>query len=114
MSSEKMDYYKALSEQKGDKPRILDQILQNVSFDSMKEIPFVVKDENNKSQDLRINFFRKGVNGDWESHFSPHQMVRLESHMKRKAQEWGVDMTMFQPIWNYWFHLDSESEEESI
>lgn len=100
ISDDKNDYYQMLSQE----PEILDKILRNTSFANMKkEIPVVIKRATNDScgdqlldQGVKVDFFRKGIVGDWINYFSPAQVITLQDKMMEKVAGTGIEN-----LWNF-------------
>ncbi|XP_022251957.1 sulfotransferase 1C2-like [Limulus polyphemus] len=64
---------------------ILEMILKNSQ---------VFTDKADPSNQIKVDFFRKGIIGDWKNHFSPEQKERLEQRMKEK-----LDGTEIPSLW---------------
>lgn len=100
ISDEDHDYSGMLSKD----PDMLDKILKNTSFANMKkEIPVVIKRATNDScgdslldQGVKVDFFRKGVVGDFINYFSATQVKALQDKMMQKVSGTGI-----QDLWNF-------------
>ncbi|XP_076329675.1 sulfotransferase 1B1-like [Tachypleus tridentatus] len=82
---------------------MFERILKNTTFSNVKEtqemfvprIPgHVLSKKDDLSTHIKLNFFRKGVIGDWKNHFSLEQKERLEKRMKEK-----LDGTEIPSLW---------------
>lgn len=87
-----------------DDERVLRKVLTNTSFGQMKiNIPVVIKraiDEScgDSSIDtgVKVDFFRKGVVGDWVNYFSEEQILRLKERQTEKVSGSGLE-----ELWTY-------------
>jgi len=61
-----------------DDPDLLDRVIEKSSFDSMS------KDKNDFSEGGHKAFVRKGIIGDFKSHFSDEQMQRMKARFKQE------------------------------
>ena len=74
-------------------PDTLDKIVEQTAFDAVKENPaanmfWVDKITLNGNS---AKFLRKGIIGDWESHFTEDQATRMECTVKEKLLGIGLD-----------------------
>ena len=100
LSDGEKDYASLLMANDG---QILKKIVESTSFKRMKEMPVVIKSASSFScgdplldAGVRVNFFRKGVVGDWVNYFSQDQIQRLEQAMYQKFT--GRDI---QNLWEF-------------
>jgi len=95
ISDNQNDYEKMLTLE----PNLLDKILENTSFSNMKkEIPVVIKRATNNScgdskldEGVKVDFFRKGIVGDWVNYFSSEQEMALNQRMMDKVSGTGIE-----------------------
>ena len=74
-------------------PETLDKIVEQTTFDAAKKNPaanmfWVDKITINGSS---AKFMRKGIIGDWESHFTEDQSARMDCTVKEKLLGTGLD-----------------------
>ncbi|RWS06893.1 sulfotransferase 1C2-like protein [Dinothrombium tinctorium] len=86
VSSEKCNYEHLILK---DNAKLLRQICENTTFDSMKKVPVnnpcEFTDPNNVGERGKlIDFFRKGVIGDWVNYFNAEQIRRIDQRTKEK------------------------------
>lgn len=93
------DYEQVLT---SDNNSILDKVIENTTFKNMKDMPVVIRSATSTScgdasldTGVRVNFFRKGVVGDWMNHFSSDQVYRLDKKMSEKWTGTGLDKLWF-------------------
>ena len=74
-------------------PETLDKIVEQTTFDAVKKNPAANMfwiDEISFNGDS-AKFMRKGIIGDWESHFTNDQSARMDSIVKEKLSGTGLD-----------------------
>ena len=74
-------------------PETLDKIVEQTTFDAVKKNPaanmfWIDKISFNGGS---AKFMRKGIIGDWESHFTEDQVARMDSLVKEKLSGTGLD-----------------------
>ena len=82
-----------------DDEKILNDIVENTSFGHMKKsIPVVIKRATDEScgdslldTGVKVDFFRKGVVGDWVNYFNQHQVARLDERQADKFSGSGIE-----------------------
>lgn len=69
----------------------------------MQDMPVVIKNASTAScgdamldAGVRVNFFRKGVVGDWTNYFSDEQLARLDARVMEKFGGTGLEH-----LWTY-------------
>ena len=74
-------------------PGLLDNIVDRTAFKSMKE-----RDETEKKEgvSLIINFFRKGIIGDWKNYMTKEQADAIDQRVRNELGE--PFTTIFQPL----------------
>lgn len=95
ISDEENDYHKKLSQDDD----LLNRILHNTSFSYMKKsIPVVIKRASDNScgdsaldEGVLVDFFRKGIIGDWVNYFSSPQLKRLKERMEERIGGTGIE-----------------------
>jgi hypothetical protein len=95
ISDEAHDYVPTLLQ---DNQRILNLIVKNTSFGQMKEnIPVVIKRATDVScgdsmldAGVKVDFFRKGIVGDWVNYFNQQQVDRLNQRQAEKFSGSGI------------------------
>jgi hypothetical protein len=95
ISDKDHDYMQMLSNDAG----LLEKILKNTSFANMKkEIPVVIKRATDDScgdslldRGVKVDFFRKGIVGDWINYFSSSQVEALQAKMMEKVSGTGIE-----------------------
>lgn len=96
ISDEKNDFASRLLQ---DDEKILNGIVKNTSFTHMKKsIPVVIKRATDDScgdslldAGVKVDFFRKGIVGDWVNYFSEHQVSRLNERQAGKFSGSGIE-----------------------
>ncbi|XP_074605096.1 sulfotransferase 1C2-like [Brevipalpus obovatus] len=88
VSDEQHDYVQDLLANGGEK---LEKVIENTSFNSLKKLPVIIKKATEKKcidpsldQGVKLNFFRRGIIGDWMNHFNESQINLLNQKMNRK------------------------------
>lgn len=83
---------------------ILNKVIENTSFGQMKRnIPVVIKRATDEScgdttldAGVKVDFFRKGIVGDWINYFSQEQTERLKERQAEKVSGSGLE-----ELWTY-------------
>lgn len=100
ISDDENDYEKILTENDNE---VLEKVVLNTSFANMKkEIPVVIKRATTDScgdklldEGVKVDFFRKGVIGDFVNYFSSDQITRLRERMMERVSGTGIEH-----LWN--------------
>lgn len=95
ISTEKHDYCKLLMDNNNE---ILDKVVTNTTFNMMKDMKVVIKAASSSSCGdtlldcgVKVNFFRKGIVGDWINYFSHEQLDQLNQKMLEKVAGSGIE-----------------------
>lgn len=95
ISTETFDYKKLLTENENE---MLKKITRNTTFDMMKDMKVVIKAASTSScgdplldSGVKVNFFRKGIVGDWINYFSLQQLDQLNRKMMEKVAGSGIE-----------------------
>lgn len=95
ISDDFIDYEKILRENDN---ALLKRVVENTTFRNMKDMPVVIRSATSSScgdasldTGVRVNFFRKGVVGDWMNHFNAEQVRRLDERMHEKVGGTGIE-----------------------
>ena len=72
------------------KGEVIDMIVEKSTFQNMKENPGF----SNKFRKPGADFFRKGVVGDWRSHFTPQQNVEFDTVYAEKMKGSGLEFDL--------------------
>lgn len=83
---------------------VLKKVMDNTSFGKMKKnIPVVIKRATDEScgdatldTGVKVDFFRKGIVGDWVNYFSQEQILRLKERQTEKVSGSGLE-----ELWTY-------------
>ena len=75
------------------KEEIIDTIVEKSTFQSMKENPMSADVKKTRKPDA-TDFFRKGVVGDWRSHFTPEQNAEFDAVYAEKMKGSGLDFDL--------------------
>ena len=101
ISDKENDYVKLLMQ---DDEKILNSVLVNTSFSEMKsKIPVVIKRATDAScgdslldTGVKVDFFRKGIVGDWINYLNEDQIRRLDERTIEKVSGSGLE-----DLWTY-------------
>lgn len=90
ISDQHHDYVEELLANGGE---LLEKIVTNTSFNSLKKLPVIIKKATDKKQfnpsleeGVKLNFFRRGVVGDWKNHFNETQILALNQKIARNLK----------------------------
>lgn len=95
ISTQTYDYRNLLTENNGE---ILEKVIKNTTFNMMKDMKVVIKAASSSScgdplldSGVKVNFFRKGIVGDWINYFSQQQLDQLNRKMIEKVAGSGIE-----------------------
>ena len=71
---------------------VIDAIMEKSTFQSMKENPAMNVEKLQKPD--APSFFRKGIVGDWRSHFTPEQNAEFDAVYAEKMKGSGLDFDL--------------------
>ena len=71
--------------------QILNHVLEKSSFDYMKKNNKMGSAKNHPVKEEERDFFRKGIIGDWKSHFTPEENESVEEKFRRKFKGTGLE-----------------------
>lgn len=95
ISTKTINYEKIVT---NNQDEILNKVVKNTTFNMMKNTKVVIKAASSSScgdslldSGVKVNFFRKGIVGDWINYFSPQQLNQLNRKMMEKVAGSGIE-----------------------